>query len=324
MDEVQMGIMPNFFVAGAAKCGTTSLYHYLKQHPQVYMSPIKEPNHFSTDIQPGNFSPEYKRYEKSKNLDVAKYVRGDMRQEQWGAYVHDPEDYRLLFRFADGKKAIGEISNSYLFSQVAARQIRTALPDSRIIIILRQPADRAFSHYQANLRDGRTTRPFRQEIEYDDAKSIHGWGISHLYYELGLYHDQVKRYLDIFPKHQVKVLLFDDLKKDRQQLLNDLFQFLRIEPQTGIDTSDTYNEAKMPRSAGLINLITQTGLKRKLFRLLPKSRQAGIKSLFFKAEKPLFRPEDREWMTNRYREEILRLEQLLQRDLHHWLVQSPN
>lgn len=316
--------MPNFFIAGAAKCGTTSLYHYLKRHPQVYMSPIKEPNHFSTDIQPSDFSAEYKRYEKSKNLDVASYVRGDMKQEQWGAYVHDPEDYRLLFRFADHKKAIGEISNSYLYSQVAAKRIRSKLPESRIVIILRQPAERAFSHYQANLRDGRTTRAFREEIEFDDAKPIHGWGISHLYHELGLYHDQVKRYLDVFPKGQVKILLFDDLKTNRDHLLNDLFEFLRIEPHSPINTSDTYNEARVPRSPGLIKLITQTGVKRKLFRLLPKNRQAGFKSLFFKAEKPLFRLEDREWMTGRYREDIIRLEQLIERDLHHWLVQAPN
>ena len=317
-------MIPNFFIAGAAKCGTTSLYHYLKQHPQVYMSPIKEPNHFSTDIQPGDFSAEYKRYEKSKNLDVASYVRGDMKQEQWGAYVHDPEDYRLLFRHAENKSAIGEISNSYLYSHVAAREIFNNLPEARIVIILRQPAERAFSHYMANLRDGRTTLPFRKEIEFDDAKPIHGWGISHLYFELGLYYDQVKRYLDIFPRDQVKILLFDDLKNNRQQLLVELFSFLHIDHHNGINTTEAYNEARVPRSAGLIKLITQTGLKRKIFRLLPANSRDGLKSLFFKAEKPLFRPEDREWMTNRYREDILRLEELLHTNLQHWLVQAPN
>jgi len=316
--------MPNFFIAGAAKCGTTSLYHYLKQHPQVYMSPIKEPNHFSTDIQTINFSAEYKRYEKSKNLDVAAFVRGEMKEEHWGAYVHDPEDYRLLFRHADKSNAIGEISNSYLYSRVAANEIHTLLPGARIVIILRQPAERAFSHYMANLRDGRTTLPFRKEIEFDDAKPVHGWGISHLYYELGLYHEQVKRYLDLFPRDQVKILLFDDLKNNRQQLLKELFGFLQIDPLNGINTADAHNEARVPRSAGLIKLITQTGLKRKIFRLLPRNSRAGFKSLFFKAEKPLFRPEDREWMTNRYRQDILRLEELLHINLQHWIVPAPN
>ena len=316
--------MPNFFIAGAAKCGTTSLYHYLKQHPQVYMSPIKEPNHFSTDIDPNNFSPEYKRYEKSKNLDIPSYVRGDMKQEQWGAYVRDPEDYRMLFRFANQKKAIGEISNSYLYSRLAAHNIRITLPEARIVIILRQPAERAFSHYQANLRDGRTTRTFREEIEYDDAKPTQGWGISHLYTELGLYHDQVKRFLTIFPEEQVKILLFDDLKRDRQRLLNDLFHFLQVDTQVDLDTADTHNEARVPRAPGFIKMITQTGLKRKLFRLLPTSRQEAVKSLFFKAEKPLFRPEDKEWMTARYREDIIQLERLIQRDLRHWMNNTGN
>ena len=187
METINHSYHPNFLVIGAAKCGTTSLYHYLRQHPDVYMSPIKEPNHFSTDIQPSDFSSEYKLYEKSKNLDIEKFVNGDMKEDQWGAYVHNKEQYLKLFRFAGNKKAIGEISNSYLYSNVAATQIRNEYPDMKIVAILRQPAERAYSHYMANLRDGRTVLPFRQEVEKDDAKIKHGWGISHLYYELGRY-----------------------------------------------------------------------------------------------------------------------------------------
>src|SRR5688572_14646371 len=112
--ETSLMPAPNFLVVGAAKCGSTSLYHYLKQHPEAYMSPLKEPNHFSTDIDPEKFSPEYKLHEKQKNLDVKKYVNSDLLTEEWEAYVHDREDYLKLFRFATGKKAIGEISNAYL------------------------------------------------------------------------------------------------------------------------------------------------------------------------------------------------------------------
>ena len=105
MANINENILPNFLVIGAAKCGTTSLYHYLKQHPDVYMSPIKEPNYFCTDIRPVNFSHEYKVHEDEKNLNVHKYVRGDMSELHWEAYVDNETDYKLLFKFAEGKNA---------------------------------------------------------------------------------------------------------------------------------------------------------------------------------------------------------------------------
>jgi hypothetical protein len=311
---------PNFLIIGAAKCGTTSLYHYLRQHPEVYMSPIKEPNHFSTDILPSEFSSEYKLYERSKQLNVAEYVKGDMKTEQWGAYVHDEHIYNQLFKFASGYKARGEISNSYLYSGVAARNIFEKHPDMKIVAILRQPAERAYSHYLANLRDGRTTLSFRDEVQFDDAKTRHGWGISHLYYELGLYAEQIERFQKLFPADQVRIYLFDDLKTDNKALTQDLFRFLGIETETAIDYKEKFNEARIPKNATLIKTITQTGLKRKIFRALPESLKENIKSLFFKKDPvPKMSSADREWMTSRYKNEIIRLQGLLQRDLTTWL-----
>lgn len=311
---------PNFLIIGAAKCGTTSLYHYLRQHPEVYMSPIKEPNHFSTDIQPAEFSNEYKLYEKSKQLNVAEYVKGDMSAEQWGAYVHDKDIYNQLFKFASGFKARGEISNSYLYSNVAATNIFRQYPEMKIIAILRQPAERAYSHYLANLRDGRTTLPFREEVLHDDAKAKHGWGISHLYYELGLYSEQIDRFKKLFPADRIKVYLFDDLKKNNKALTQDLFRFLNISEEAPIDYDEKFNEARIPKNAALIKTITQTGLKRKIFRALPDSFKDSVKSFFFKkGPVPKLSSDDRAWMTNRYKQDIIRLQDILQRDLTNWL-----
>ncbi len=311
---------PNFVVAGAAKCGTTSLYHYLKQHRDVYMSPIKETNHFSQDIRPENFSDEYKIYERSKNLDIEKFVNSDMTADQWGGYILNRDHYLKLYRFANNKKAIGEISNSYLYSKVAAENIHRDFPDMKIILILRQPADRAYSHYLANLRDGRTTLSFRDEVLHDDAKVRKGWSISHLYFELGLYADHVQKYFDLFPKHQVRVFLFDDLKKDNKLLTHDLFEFLELENITSINFQEKFNEAKIPKNPGLIKLITQTGIKRKIFRSLPKSWRSNVKNFFFRTGKvPTMTQEDRQWMTERYLEDIKKLEKIIQRDLSNWM-----
>ncbi|MFN0188185.1 MAG: sulfotransferase [Bacteroidia bacterium] len=319
MAEKNITYFPNFLVAGAAKCGTTTLYHYLRQHPDVYMSPIKEPNHFSTDIQPKHFSAEYKLYEKSKNLNIEKYVSGDMQEEQWGAYVLNREHYLQLFKFAKGKQRIGEISNSYMFSDEAALNIKKEFPSMKIVMILRQPAERAYSHYLANLRDGRTTRPFREEVENDDAKSLHGWCISHLYYELGLYAEQIKKFQDHFPMEQVKIFLFDDLKTNNHSLANELFTFLGLRTDISIDYNERHNEARVPKNPGLIKFVTQLGIKRKLFRAIPKAWQKKAKDSFFKEGKvPEMSEEDKKWMTSRYVKQIEQLEILIQRDLTSW------
>lgn len=313
-------IKPNFVVAGAAKCGTTSLYHYLKQHPDVYMSPIKETNHFSQDIRPENFSTEYKTYERAKNLDIEQFVNSDMTGDQWGAYILNREHYLKLFRFAGGKKAIGEISNSYLYSSVAAENIRKDFPDMKVVMILRQPAERAYSHYLANLRDGRTTLPFRPEVENDDAKQRHGWSISHLYYELGCYADQVERFQQLFPASQLRIYLFDDLKNNNRGLVKDLFDFLGLRQDVSINFDEKFNEARIPKNPGLIKFITQLGIKRRIFRALPKQWQKGVKDSFFKEGKvPKLSAEDRKWMTSRYIADIHKLEKLINKDLTHWL-----
>lgn len=319
MAVINETILPNFLVIGAAKCGTTSLYHYLRQHPDVYMSPIKEPNHFSTDINPEEFSPEYKLHERQKNLDVHSYVRGDMKEPQWGAYVTSETDYRLLFRFADGKKRIGEISNSYLYSSTAADEINKRLKGVKLIAILRNPVDRAYSHYQANIRDGRALLPFRQELEKDMAKPEKGWGKSHLYIELGMYTAQIKRYKELFTPDQLLILFFDDLKKNTPAVIDSVFKHLHLR-NIPVNYEERHNEAKTPKNTRLIHLLTQTGLKRRVFRMLPASIQSPVKNMFFKQGKPeKMSSEDRAWLTEIFRDEITKLSSEMNRDLSDWL-----
>lgn len=320
MAQINENILPNFLVIGAAKCGTTSLYHYLRQHPDVYMSPIKEPNHFSTDIRPEDFSPEYILHEKQKFLNVQAYVRGDMKEPQWGAYVQDETDYKLLFKFAGGKQRIGEISNSYLYSKTAAGNIHRRLQNVKLIALLRNPVDRAYSHYLANIRDGRALLPFRKELEADLAKTQQGWGQSHLYFDLGCYTAQIRRYKALFPPEQLLILFFDDLKKNTPAVVEQVFRHLDLSTHVPVDFKERHNEARTPRNTRLLHLLTQTGLKRRVFRMLPASLQSPVKGLFFKGTAPeQMSREDRAWLTGRYREEIEQLSREMNRDLSHWL-----
>lgn len=320
MEKLKEEVWPNFLVIGAAKCGTTSLYHYLKTHPEVYMSPIKEPNFFSTDINPENFSRQYKDIEKRKRLNLDEYVKGDMKREVWGYFVRERHHYTGLFKNATDAKAIGEISNSYLFSKEAAINIRNTLPAVKLIAILRNPVERMYSHYIANLRDGKTYKPFRQEVEEDFNQIVKGWYTTHCYVEMGLYYQQVKRFLDLFPTEQIKILLYDDLKKKPEALLQEICRFLGIDSEFKFNTSMKFNEARVPKNEKLLYWLSASGLKKNLFRLMPGSIKDQIKSLFFKKDKVLpLQTHEKNWAADFYKDDIAALQNLLNRDLSMWL-----
>ncbi|MBL7929813.1 MAG: sulfotransferase [Bacteroidia bacterium] len=320
MENLKKENWPNFLVIGAAKCGTTSLYHYLKSHPEVYMSPIKEPNYFSSDINPENFSQQYKDIERRKRLNLDAYVKGDMKREVWGYFVRERHHYTGLFKNVSNEKAIGEISNSYLFSKEAAINIKNTLPSVKLIAILRNPVERMYSHYMANLRDGKTYKPFRQEVEEDYHQPVKGWYTTHCYVEMGLYYEQIKRFLDIFPKEQIRIYLYDDLKNYPETLLKDVSLFLGIDAGFKFNTALKFNEAKVPKNEKLLYWLSASGLKKNIFRLMPDSKKEKLKSLFFKKEKakPLS-DEDKFWAAGFYKNEIAGLQELTGRNLSSWL-----
>ncbi len=127
-------------------------------------------------------------------------------------WVSDQAAYLKLFAKGAGCRAIGEASVSYLWDRGAPARIRAAIPDARIVISLRDPIERAYSHYLKDVREGWQGLPFYEALLEDWERPEKGWGVSHLYTELGLYHRQVKRYLDTFGPEQVLILLFDDLR----------------------------------------------------------------------------------------------------------------
>lgn len=311
---------PNFFVVGAAKSGTTTLYNFLEQHHEVYMSPIKEPHHFCKDITIENFSDEYKHYLSTRNVNLSEYLKTDLTKKIWEWYIKDYDQYLQLFKNVKEEKMIGEISNGYLFSKVSAAEIYKTYPQAKIVMILRNPVERAYSHYLANVRDGRTTLSFKEEVLYDMNKKRKGWCISHCYIEMGMYYEQVKRFIDIFPNAQIKIYLNDNLRENASALGKDLFNFINVDDQTSVDFNQKQNEARMPKSAGLIKFITQTGIKRKIFRALPLKMQEKIKPLFFKeGHVPSISAEDRAWLIEIFREDILKTQTLIGRDLSSWL-----
>ena len=210
--------LPNFLVIGAAKGGTTSLYHYLRQHPDIYMSPMKEPNYFTEEDQ----------------LFGKRSVRSR-------------SEYERLFDGVRDERAIGEATPRYLNAIGGVSRIHADLPGVRLIATLRQPADRGYSAYLMRFTDSR---------EYLSADEVLQSG--NYQFESGLYHAKLRRYFDTFPREQIKVILFDDLIARPQETVQSLYRFLGVDPDFPVDTSNRFNTTFYPRFVRLTRLFNST------------------------------------------------------------------
>lgn len=313
--------LPTFLVVGAVKAGTTSLHEYLMQHPEIYMSPVKETNHFSdADMDFDHFNVDYWQ-DIGHQLD--KYLQGVMDRKIHIAHVRRWDQYLKLYKNVQDERAIGEVSNSYLYCPSTAQAIKDKLPDVKIVMVLRNPVDRLFSQYVMNLKLGKITeRDLLKELENDAAKAHKGWGVSHLYEEVGMYSAQVQRYYDLFPAAQIKVILFDDFKSDPRGVMQDLFAFLGV-AALEVDTSKRYNEAGMPRFGKLNYWLTQIGVYGLIKRVFPDDLKQRLKALAFTKEGvPRITANERVFLEKMYREDILQLAELIDRDLSFWCSQE--
>lgn len=229
-------MIPNFFIIGAARSGTTSLDRYLSQHPEIYITPRKETHFFAVD----HFPP---------------YFMGPGDERLNRRLIRDENQYAQLFASVAGEKAIGESSVFYLCYPGTAERIAQAVPNAKIIAILREPMARAYSAYMHLVRDGRETLEFAEGLKREEERRKKGFEPIWWYKELGLYYEQVKRYLDVFGTRQVKVLLYDELCANPGLVLHDVFVFLGVKEDVVIDTSVRYNVAGVPRSRRLYTLL---------------------------------------------------------------------
>ena len=280
---------PNLFIVGAAKAGTTSLAYYLQQHPDVYVSPFKEPHHFS-QIAP---SPELRAFFPS---------------------VADEADYLKLFKDARQEKVLCEASTSYLWTEGTPERIFGRVPDAKIIILLREPVGRAYSHYLNDVREGTEKRPFLQAITEDYARQSKGWGVSHLYVDLGLYCQQVEKYLSTFSPDNVYVEFFETFVGNPVPVLESVFGFLDVDPGFAQKVRlEEKNAFAVPRG-GLSRALLASPVAREVIRAaVPRSLRMFMreKVLLQKADKPKMDPEARAFLQEVYKNEAACLEALI-------------
>lgn len=300
--------LPNFFIVGAQKAGTTSLYHYLNQHPEIYMSPIKEPGFFALN-------------------DVKYNGPGDDQQLRFRTMT----EYLTLFGSVTDEKAIGEASTIYLYDQNAPVRIKENVPDAKIIIMLRNPVDRAYSAFYQIFKNGReTTGSFIEALQREDERLADNWGPFYHYKHRGLYYRQIKRYYELFDPENIRIYLFEDFIVDPVSICGDIFKFLNVGASFIPDISLKYNESGYPKSKIIRYLRTfifkRSRIKSILKRIFPVySRDKIAKFLIERVLNigiisPEKIPEEiKNELTGFFEEDILRLQNLIKKDLTEWL-----
>lgn len=284
-----MNRFPEFIIIGAGKCGTTSLHNYLDQHPQIYMCPKKETFFFINE----------KTREKHK---------------PWGA-VTTLEDYFSLFQDAPKSSVTGEISTNYYAYPESAQLIYNHIPTVKIIAILRDPAERAFSGYQMHVRQGIEKRSFEQVILEENK-----------YVKRGFYFLEIVPYFEIFDRQSIKILLYDDLCNNPINFIKDLFAFIGVDDNFIPDMGKKGRKGGLPKNQYLNQLLTKPNFWRssaaavlKLAMPLQLRQKIRTRMINNNTYKATLSPEARRKLIEIYKSDILKLQDLIERDLSNWL-----
>jgi hypothetical protein len=301
--------LPNFLVVGAHKSGTTSLYNYLKQHKEIYLSDRKEGLFFS-DIKPfeGIGSEQY-----NKTL------------------LKDFNEYKKLFENVNNEKAIGDVSPDYLyFYENSIKNIKKYLGDNvKIIIILRNPIERAYSNYTFYVKLNLENLSFWEALQKEEERKKANMRWAFRYKEIGLYYNQVKSYKESF--REVMIIDFDEFKNNRKQVVKNICRFLEVDDDINyINFNEIYNKSGIPKNKLLHKFLTTDNLvknslikiSKPIFSLFidEKNRKEFVELLINNnLEKKEMSKKEKEYFINYYKEDILKLNEIVEFDTTKWL-----
>jgi len=285
---------PGFFVLGAAKCGTNTLHQYFDRMPDVCVPWPKESSFFSHHF--------------DKGMD---YYR------------------RTYFGHWKGRQCIGDMSVFNLYCPDAPLRIHQLAPDARLIVMVRNPIERAHADWHFQSQRNRETRSFEQAIEQEMSQRDQVWDVSgedkkRRYLDSGHYHEQVERYLQLFSRQQLKIILIDDLIARPGEVVSDVVSFLNLDPaRNRFEAAIHVNKA-----GGLVNKKTLRYRGWRLFRSLHKRRMLAGPIWHWAndrlvprtqgARKPVLCDDTRQLLGQYYQPGIESLSEFLGRDLSHW------
>lgn len=292
---------PDFFIVGAFKAGTTSLYEYLRQHPQVFMPFHKEPMFFGSDLD-----------ERYRRMSLA--------------------DYERLFSDARPDQRAGEASPWYLYSSTAAQEIADYSPGSGIIVMLRNPLDVMHAQHSqllfnerediADFGEALAAEPDRRAGRRIPAGALRREAL--FYRHSVRFAEQLQRYLDVFGRDRVHVIVYDDLQADAASVVRDTFAFLGIDPDQPVDLA-THNPNRRTRLAAVQRLVFRPpGPVRKLvpwlrrFPLMHRLRDAVVAVNSAPQRREPMDPELRRQLAAEFAPQVTELGELIGRDLSAW------
>lgn len=291
-------MLPNFIVIGAAKAGTTALYWYLAEHPDVFMSRVKETNFLAYEVD-----------------GQGRLVYGDPDVHHFP--VKTLAEYQDLFSEAGTVTRVGEASPIYLECPQSPDRIRALVPDARLICCLRHPVERAYADYLMYL--------WRRRKRFDPARDLNveaPWARpGSRWMEVSRYAGQLARYYDTFPREQLHVFLFDDLKRSAVDAVQGVYRFLEIDPTFVPDFETAHNVGGVPANRFLESFLTNQSLRSMVEPWIPKKAAdwvRGIRTRNMRKAPPL-PPELRKHLTVRLQDDIVRTSGLIGRSLDHWL-----
>jgi hypothetical protein len=299
--------MPTFLLIGAAKSGTSAVYAYLRQHPQVFCSPAKEPGFFAFEgCKVGFRGPGDRKYNRQCVTEI--------------------DRYRALFREGAAKPVRGEASTVYLYHPEAPGRIQRHVPNVKLLGILRNPVERAFSGHRFLVRDGLEPLPaFEDALAAEDERVAANW--QHIWHHrrLGFYSEQLERYFQRFSPDQMLIVLYEDFERAPVAMLQRMFGFLGVDAEFEPDVSLRYNVSGRPRSRLLHAALARPNaakdaLKGVLPAVLRRRLRASLMAKNIRRDDSRLAPETRRALVDLYRDDIRRLERLIQRDLSHWLA----
>ena len=292
--------IPNFLIIGAAKAGTTSLYSYLEQHPDIYMSPIKEPRFFAPEFYTSNRKGFTRGSKHSKPMTIDSYLE--------------------LFEDVGYEKAVGEASTEYLYFAEVPKRIQQYNPSMKMIVLLRNPIERAYSAYCYQLRDGCETLSFEAALEQEENRKKSGWRPGWLYTESSLYYTQLKRYYDVFDTSQIRVYFAEELRHNASQVVKDVCNYLEVDSEFTFEKSKK-NVSYTPRNTFMNRLIKRNKIINGATKIaIPKRIRESLSQKFFREKrKSELSAETRKKLAFYFQRDVLNLGELLNRNLSHWL-----
>ena len=289
--------LPNFLCVGAQKAGTTTLHDILIQHPEIYLPEIKETKFFQ---------------------DNSKYKKGLNYYE------------KEFFGKWNGERAIGEIDPDYMYFEYVPERIYKHLgKDIKLIFMLRNPVDRAYSHYWMSYRRGYETETFERAIELEQERiKIDEFHRSHFsYIDRGFYAKQIKRYLKLFPKENMLFIIFEeDFLKNRKKTIKSILSFIGVSCEVELNLDIKSNPASIYRLKILRDFIYKPNYIKKIGKILiphKKLRQKIIRTLDKLNQKPIKPPKldknfRKKLLFTYFINDIKELEDIIEKSLITW------